>query len=217
MARKIDIPDRILDTVLDLAPITGWRGLSMAEIAAEAGVSLDEVHGAFPTKGALLAGLLNRTDHQVLAAGAADPEETVRDRLFEVIMRRFDALGPHRYAVSAILRDLPTDPLAGLDMLPRFANSMAWMLEAAGLSASGVRGAIRIKGLAVIYMATLRVWLDDDSEDQARTMAALDRNLKTAERWVHDASSLCRCRPWTRRRSAAEDMPPPGDEAPAAI
>lgn len=217
MARKADISDRILDAVLELAPVTGWHGLSMAEIAAEAEVSLDQVHAAFPTKAGLLAGLLTRTDRKVLAEGPADREETVRDRLFEVIMRRFDALASHRHAISAILRDLPADPVAGLDMLPRFANSMAWMLEAAGLSPSGLRGAVRIKGLAVIYLATLRVWLEDDSEDQARTMAALDRNLKTAERWVRDASSVCRCLPGRRRRSTTADMPPPSDEAAAAI
>ncbi len=192
MARKTDISDRILDAVLELAPITGWHGLSMAEIVAEAGVSLDAAYGSFPTKSSLLVGLLTRVDRKVLAEGAADPEETVRDRLFEVMMRRFDALGPNRNAIAAILRDLPTDPVAGLDMVPRLANSMAWMLEAAGLPANGIKGALRIQGLSLVYLATLRVWLGDDSEDQARTMAALDSNLKRAERWASDAAALCR-------------------------
>jgi len=192
MARKTETSDRILNAVLELAPITGWSGLSMAEIVAEADVSLDVAYGLFPTKSSLLAGLLTRVDRKVLAEGPADPEEPVRDRLFEVVMRRFDALGPNRNAIAAILRGLPADPVAGLDMAPRFANSMAWMLEAAGLSANGIKGTLRIKGLALIYLATLRVWLGDDSEDQARTMAALDSNLKRAERWANDATALFR-------------------------
>ena len=208
MARKKDISDRILDAVLDLAPISGWRQLSMAEIVGEAGVSLDEAYNAFPSKSSLLVGLLTRVDQKVLAEGGTDLEETVRDRLFEVIMRRFDALGPHRNAIAAILRDLPTDPLTSLELLPRFANSMAWMLEAAGLSTSGFRGALRIKGFSLIYMATLRVWLSDDSEDQARTMAALDSNLKRAERWTRDAGDLCRCIPWKRRATGEAEAPP---------
>ncbi len=216
MARKADIPDRILDAVLELAPITGWRALSVSEIAAEAGVSLAEVHEAFPTRASILAGLLSRADHRVLAEGAADAGESVRDRLFDVIMRRFDALGPHKQAIAAILRDLPADPAACLRMLPRFANSMAWMLEAAGLSPAGVRGAIRVKGLALIYLGTLRVWLNDDSEDQERTMAALDRNLKKAERWVRGCSVFCRCRSWRRKRADSGDMAPPSGEVPAA-
>jgi len=218
MARKVDISDRILDTVLELAPVTGWRDLSAAELAEEAGVSLADLHSAFPTKPSILAGLLARVDHRVLSEGATDKNEPLRDRLFDIIMRRFDALGPHRHAVSAILRDLPTDPVTCLDTLPHFANSMAWMLEATGLSSNGIRGAIRIKGLSLIYLATLRVWLGDDSEDQPRTMAALDRNLKKAERCFRDCSVLCRCRPWRCKRSrpGRPDMPPPTDEAPAS-
>ncbi len=215
MARKADIPDRILDAVLELAPITGWRALSFSEIAAEAGVSLDEVHAAFPTKPALLTGLLTRADHRVLAQGAAEKDKSARDRLFDVIMRRFDALGPHKQAIAAIARDLPADPVACLVALPYFANSMAWMLEAAGLSSAGVRGAIRIKGLALIYLRTLRVWLGDDSEDQARTMATLDRNLKNAERRIRDCFAFCRCcRPRRRGRHRGGDVTPPAGEVP---
>ncbi len=214
MPRKTDTPDRILDTVLELAPITGWRALSFSEIAEEAGISLGEVHAAFPTKAHILAGLLTRVDQKVLAGGAADKDESARDRLFDVVMRRFDALGPHKQAVSAILRDLPADPLTGLAMLPCFANSMAWMLEAAGLSPMGIRGAIRVKGLALIYLQTLRVWLTDDSEDQARTMAALDRNLKNAERRVRDCSAFCRRRSRRAKRTGREDRVPPAGEVP---
>ena len=42
---------------------------------------------------------------------------------------------------------------------------------------TGLRGALRVKALAVAYLATLRVFLRDDSPDMAATMAALDRNL----------------------------------------
>jgi hypothetical protein len=61
---------------------------------------------------------------------------------------------------------------------------MALMLEAAGLATGGVRGVLRIKGLALIYLATLRVWLRDESADKARTMAALDTQLRRTEALV---------------------------------
>ncbi len=54
---------------------------------------------------------------------------------------------------------------------------MAAMLEAARLSAGGLRGLLRTKALGWAYLATLRVFLRDDSSDLAATMAALDRNL----------------------------------------
>ena len=64
----------------------------------------------------------------------------------------------------------------------RLNGSMRMMLDAVSINSSGPCGALRAKGLAVIYANTLRVWLDDESLDQAATMAALDRGLIQAER-----------------------------------
>ena len=58
---------------------------------------------------------------------------------------------------------------------------MAAMLEAARLSTSGCRGRLRVKGLMAIYLATLRVWLRDETNDLAKTMAALDGQLRRVE------------------------------------
>ena len=74
--------------------------------------------------------------------------------------------------------------------------SMAVMLEAAGVSAGGAAGRARAKGLAAIYLSVLRVWLDDDSEDASRTMAALDRHLDNADRAM---AFLCRRRGPTKQ------------------
>jgi AcrR family transcriptional regulator len=192
MARKADVSDRMLSAALELAAGGGWRSVSLAEIAGEAGVSLAEAYAAYPTKASILAGFIARTDRQVLAGGATEKEDSVRDRLFEILMRRFDALTPHKDAVAGILRDLPSDPAAILATAPQLANGMAWMVETAGLSSSGLRGAIRVKGVTLIYLNTLRVWLRDDSADMARTMASLDQSLRRAEKLIR-----C-CRPRSR-------------------
>jgi hypothetical protein len=61
---------------------------------------------------------------------------------------------------------------------------MAWMLEAAGVSTAGLRGRLRVRALAVLYLSELRVFLRDDTEDLSKTMAALDRRLRQAEPWL---------------------------------
>lgn len=181
MARKKDASERLIEAALSLAASTGWRSLSMAEVADQAGVSLADTYALYPSKMALLEGLIEQLDIMVLKEASPDPAEPVRDRLFEVLMRRFDLMVPHRQAVAAILRDLPGDPLCALVAVPRTAISVAWMLEAAGVPANGLIGAVRIKGLALIYCCTLKTWLQDDSPDMARTMATLDRGLRRAE------------------------------------
>lgn len=181
MAADNPIADGMLDTALGLIAASGWRTLTMAEIAEAAGVSLAEVYRSFPTKAHLLAELVARTDLAVLAGPPADPSEAPRDRLFDVLMRRFDALQPHRDAYLRLMRELPLDPPAMLVFLPRLALTMSWMIEAAGLSATGPAGWLRWQGLAVLYLDALRAWARDDSPDLARTMARLDRGLARAD------------------------------------
>ena len=135
----------------------------------------------FSSKSAILGGFTRRIDDSVLALGPADGSSP-RDRLFDVLMRRLDELQPHRDAVRVIVRDVACDPLAALCQGPRLLCSMASMLKAAGLDAGGIDGAIRTKGLTLIYMRTLSTWLGDDSPDLSRTMAVLDRGLARAER-----------------------------------
>lgn len=199
-----NIAEQLIDSALKLTEERGWRGLTLPDVAAEAGVSLPDAYSAFPTKMALLNGFLARIDRQMLSGEMPDPTDTVRDRLFDVVMRRFDALEPHKNAIAVIIDDLPGDPLSALALLPAFGASMAWMLESAGLSASGVWGALRIKGLAVIYLTTLRTWLQDDTVDAARTMAALDRALRRTEMLIQAFPGLSsRRRPWRDRASSS--------------
>lgn len=201
-----DVRERLMRSALALAGDGGWEATALAAVATRADATLIEAYTAFPTRFALLVGLLTRTDRQVLEDGPADADDSPHDRLFDILMRRFDALAAERDGVVAIVRALPGDPLTALMLAPSFAASMSWMLEAAGISTAGLLGSLRVKGLAVVYLATLRIWLDDDSLDMAKTMAALDRNLQRAD-------SLARRLPGPLRPvdGAAEEPPlPPG-------
>jgi AcrR family transcriptional regulator len=175
-----DVPGRIIEAALTLAVSRGWKRIGLADIAKEAGVTTAVLRRAFPSKEAILNGFVRQTDEQVLAQGKADGS-SARDRLFDVLMRRFDVLQTHRDSISAIARDSLLDPAACLCHGPRFMCSMAWMLETAGLSSAGPAGMLRTKGLALVYLVAFRAWLRDDSADKAATMAALDRGLRQAE------------------------------------
>ncbi len=175
------VRDRIKSAAMVLAVEEGWRRVSLSRIAEDAGVTLAQLRSEFSGKAAIVNGFIADVDLEVLA-GKVDRTEPARDRLFDVIMRRFDVLNPHKPAVEAIIRGTCADPQAALCTLPRFIGSMAWMLEAAGISSAGLSGKIRSRGLMAIYLNALRVWLNDDTPDMARTMAALDRGLRAAER-----------------------------------
>jgi AcrR family transcriptional regulator len=173
--------DRLVDAALALAAERRWVDVTLAQVAEKAGLGLAELHEHAPTKAHLLRLWLQQIDAKVLAGPPPDSTDSVRDRLFEVLMRRVDALKPHKAAVASILDGLSCDPVAALCGWPGLLRSMAWMLEAAGVDASGLKGALRARGLALVWLATLRTFLTDESDDTAATMAALDKALKRAE------------------------------------
>lgn len=177
-AKKIDVAAKVLETAMKLAAEGRWRDLSLAEIADAAKLPLAKIYPVYPSKQAILSALFRQIDAAVMETeDAAAGEGSARDRLFDVLMRRFDALGPYREAMANIIGAQMRDPLAAACGFARLGRSMACMLEAAGLSTSGLRGALRIKALSAAYLATLRVWLSDESPDMAPTMATLDRHL----------------------------------------
>ncbi|WP_149536899.1 TetR family transcriptional regulator [Siccirubricoccus phaeus] len=159
----------------------GWHGVTMRRIAEASGVAPAEIRRRCPGPLALLCLHGRVVDQLVLEGTVADPTSSARDRLFDVIMRRIDAMQPHREGVLRLLRDVRRDPLLGLFLLTALPRSMAWMLEAAGISTAGLPGLARAKGLTAVWLATMRAWEKDASTDLGATMAALDRALDRAE------------------------------------
>lgn len=172
--------------LLRMVAAGGWRNLSYAEIAKDAGLSMAAAYQAYPSKGAILTGIGRDTDARLFASLEEDPlDGSAKDRLFDLLMRRFDVLNEHREAYAALAWELPRTPLEASCLLFQLRRSLANMLEVAGLSAAGLRGAVRIEGLGAIYAAALRVFLKDDTADLSKTMAELDKRLGQVERCLN--------------------------------
>ena len=187
--------------------------IGFAEIAARAGVSLADLRGRFASKLAILAAQIKEIDRAVLAGGDADmAEEPPRERLFDVLMRRVEALSSHQEAVRSLARSAACNPGLALALNSLAVRSQQWMLTAADISASGPRGMIRAQGLACLFAGVLRTFVDDDDPSHAKTMAALDRALARGQRWSGFLDDLCAIpqrvcgtRARKRRRNADED------------
>ena len=183
--KRKDPVERIIAAALRLSVQQGWRDTRMADLAETAGVSLEELYMLTPTKMHIVAEFFRKIDHQMVAGD--DPEitsELPRDRLFDVIMRRFDLLGPHKEGVAAIFKDVRGRPYVWVCAGPIYARSLAWMLESARIDHSGISGLVRIKGLGFIMLAAIKVWLSDDSADLAITMTFVDLQLSRADTFM---------------------------------
>jgi len=195
-----DRRDAAIDALMDLAIDRDWAEIELGEIAERAGLTLSELRSLFSSKGAILASFSRRIDQIVL--DGIDPgmaEEPARERLFDVLMRRVDALAPYRLAIASLVRSFGRDPLALAAWNRVVVTSMQWMLAAADIGSDGPMGALRAQGLAFAWARILRVWLDDEDEGLARTMTEIDRQLRSGERWMERADDLWRImRPFRR-------------------
>lgn len=54
------------------------------------------------------------------------------------------------------------------------------MLASAGIPTEDALGALRVQGAVLLMARVSEAWLDDDEPELSKTMARLDRELKTA-------------------------------------
>lgn len=193
MTQDTPMEDPILNSALRVAAVSGWTRTSMARVAEDAGLPLAAVLRRFPTRSHLLWAWGRHVDAMMLQGGIdPDPRDGARDRLFDLIMRRLDALAPHKEALRRLVPGFGGDPLLAMTVAMGLSRSMALTLEAAGLSASGPAGLLRVKGLGAVYAYTVRAWMKDDTPDMAKTMAVLDKALDRADATANTVFSRCR-------------------------
>ncbi len=99
---------RIVDAALKLLVERGWAAITLDDIAVAAKLDADEVYRLTPTKSAVLNAFVRRTDLAVLEGqdeAEDDAKASLHDRLFDVLMRRFEILLPDRAALGALCHD----------------------------------------------------------------------------------------------------------------
>ena len=164
-----------------------WKELTLTKLAAEAGRPAADFYGA--TLGEAVDCVEEAFDRAIAEnIDSLDPGQSVRDRLFDLIMRRFEAMELHRPAVLAMEQGQDRDPVLMGAAHQRHVRCARWVLALAGLEADGMTGNARAQGLGVIIGQARAAWRGDDAGDFAKTMASLDKNLRRAEemfgRWA---------------------------------
>ncbi|MDE1896570.1 MAG: TetR family transcriptional regulator [Rhodospirillales bacterium] len=177
----------LVDAAFALGAEAGWLHVSPAAAARHAGLDLPRAHALFTCTGTILKKFGRLADAAALSHVTADG--SVRDKLFDILLRRFDYLQPRRAGVLALMRVLPLCPPLALAMGEMNLISMGWLLEAAGVDATGVSGIFKRRGLLAVWLYGLRAWARDESPDLTATMAAVDTALARAENFAERFSS----------------------------
>lgn len=207
---------RALAGFLVLLAARPFERIGLGDVAAQAGVSLSELRSAYGSTFDILVAFIRDTDRKVLAASTDDmADEPARDRLFDVLMRRLDVLGPHKAALRSLAESARRNPFFALALNRLAVRSQQWMLAAAKIDSAGLKGAVRAQGLALIFARAVQTFLHDEDPGLAPTMATLDRELAKGERalgLIEGAVSFATGGRHRRAKAQEPDVP----EAPAA-
>ena len=192
-APKLSPREAAVEALMRLAAEQPWNDIEVSDIAREAGLTLAELRDLFPSKGAVLGGLTRIIDRKVLEGDLTGlEEEPTRERLFDVLMRRLDAMEPYKPALRRIAYALRGEPLSMLALNGVMLNSHRYMLAAAGIDTEGSLGQLKLQGVVIAFARVTQIWLDDDDPALARTMARLDKEIRNGERIMERAEDVRR-------------------------
>lgn len=182
---------KILKTFLDLLSDHPYEDVSLPLVAEKAKVKLSDMRSSYGSKLDLVAAFAEMIDTRVLDERDEDmDDQPPRDRLFDVLMSRIDALADHKEAVRSLYRAARRDPAVALEFNRLETRSQKWMLVAAGIEVSGFKGGIVAQGLAVAFARVVNVWLDEADEGMPRTMARLDKELDNGSSFMKRLNRL---------------------------
>nr|WP_163503694.1 TetR/AcrR family transcriptional regulator [Halomonas socia] len=180
------LAERILAQALAMAEETGWEGVELTRVAAALEIPAAAVLDHYRDLDAVANAWFMRGWCAMLAEkpeGFAD--WAARERIEHCLLAWFDALAPRRRVTVEMLRSKAHPPHlhTWVPMVFDLSRTVQWLREAAMLEAPyGTRRAQAEEiGLTALFVATLRVWANDETPGQQETRRYLGKRLRHAE------------------------------------
>ena len=184
MAAKQSPQGKLVAAALAMIETEGWRALSLTQLARRSDIPIETVYQLCPDKHGLLKLIAAAIDVAALKRMTEPAANTpARDRVFDAVLNCFEAMAPYKPALAVIHHESRADAGGWLEAVPIFLRSAQWIADNAQLPTAGLRGFAATRGIAALLVDTMGVWLTD-GEDLSKTMAHVDRRLRTAESWL---------------------------------
>ena len=125
-------------TAFDLAKERSWGDIRLTDIAQAANLDLSDLRREFSCKSDIIRAFQKEVDAEVLSrARPAGEAQSPRDRLFDVIMTRFEVMQPYKQALKRISSYLCCRPGEAAPLLCGSLVSQYWMLAGSGAKLDG--------------------------------------------------------------------------------
>lgn len=184
MTQETAFHDDAAKAVLSLAEEMAFSDITLPKLAAH----LDRPVGDFlnlPSFNTLIVDYLDRT----CASEPVDETESLRERLFDIAMLRFEAMEDHRDGAMAWQDSWLMHPLKRVEAAKRRVKSARWILALAGEKQDIFLGPKSVVLSGILFRAE-QEWRKEEGEDFTRTMAQLDRDLRDIDGWAERFSSF---------------------------
>ena len=180
-APKTNFATKVAKALLKLVARKKWRNITLDLIAKTAKVPLKQVHQTYPTTEDILPAIVRYIDRESTKnINPANPKTTLNERLFEIIMMRFDTLQVHRKSMISLTKETRTHVQIAKILFPYLMASMQHMLCQANVPQDKASNKLCQLALLGIYQLAIIQWEKDNSRDLSATMAALDKYLRLA-------------------------------------
>lgn len=169
--------DAAIDAMLPQVPFDGWTVAALRRGLAEAGLDPAGAGLLFPGGECdMIEAFADLADRRMADAAVELAETRLTRRVRAVIALRFEQARPHREAIRRALGALaaPHHAPAAARITARTVDAI-W--HAAGDRSADFSWYSKRAILSGVYATSLMFWLSDQSEDDAATLAFLDRRL----------------------------------------
>lgn len=174
----------ILKAFFESVEKEGFFNVSYTMLAQTLNMDENSLREVFPKHTDFLKALHGEIESTLLEEFQEDlPEMSLKDKLFDLLMRRIEVLDPYRQGVSRFIRDgenIPPD----LKLLPILATIVPLMMQGMENSLRSInseeqvwRKKNRAFALLIVYLLVLHTWAEDETSDLSSTMHALDKYL----------------------------------------
>ena len=196
---------KVLSKFMKMIAEQTWHHVDLQELADQCGIKYSALRGSYSGKKDLLKDFMMMIDQEVLDSitTGENIDSTAKDRLFDILMARFDALSPYRDGIQQLICAVKCDPCMAMTLNKLSVKSMRWMLDGAKIETRGITGNAKIQGLVLVYSRVICTWLKDEEKGLSKTMAALDgelnrghillKQVETAENILLNLCRLVRC------------------------
>lgn len=189
------IRQAVLKVFFDLLAEKSLSQIHMEEIAQALFLSTDQIRSLFPSKFSFFEELQKDLENRMEQEYTSFSELSLKDFLFESIMRRFELLIPYKQGLSAFLKPFHSfsimdlkekgeEGLILLQSLPLFYKNMENLLlkwqgpqeERAAYEQLQTSIPFLI-GLCIAYGMAGQVWAEDTDPNLSQTLAAVDKYI----------------------------------------